>query len=116
MSTKERNNSFTIISRAFSKRHGPLEPFPRQTPQQTSGPVTECHCLQAILPRILGHILLRLVLQGHVVTSPKANVMEVGTDCYKLKWKKKGGKKFNMFNLYFLEFSKKNPAGCSKSV
>lgn len=69
----------------FQNCHGPLEPSPRQTPQQTAGPVTERHCLQAILPRILGHILLRLVLQGHVVTSPKTNVMEVGTDCYELK-------------------------------
>lgn len=76
----------------FQNHHGPPEPSPRQTPQQTAGPVTECHCLQAILPRIFGHSLLRLVLQGHVVTSPKANVMEVGTDCYELIWKKKEGK------------------------
>ena len=53
--------------------------------RQLVPPRSTADCLQPILPLILCHILHRLILRGHDVTGPKADVVEDGTCCYDLK-------------------------------
>ena len=43
--------------------------------------------LQPVLPLILQHVILQLILWGHNVICPWADVVQDGTCCYDLKWK-----------------------------
>ena len=56
--------------------------------RQLVPPGSTTDCLQTIAPLILLYIVLRLILLlwGHDVIGPKADVVEDGTCCYDLKW------------------------------
>ena len=62
-----------------SRGHGQPPPQTALPPWSTTGG------LQPILPLILRHALLQLILWGHEVTCPQADVVQDGTCCYGLK-------------------------------